>query len=255
MVLQESSATQAPYRTRGGEGARWMIVTRSGVARPTQSRLIGVSSLADLPSALGRLARLVAIADHLDPKTVGRLAAEHARTLVTFADVIVRRDSVPGTAAPALLGAAGELRAHASTLAEVQTATRAWRSNGRDDPRPALQMREVRRQIGRDRARLLGSLTDSDLRTVIASLHPALRLAHAVRHVVNRQLHSGTWKPPRSLSGRHASPDVLAAVRAASRSAARMAVWLPRSTPPTPRYRRSALNSAGRRPDDSGRTR
>ncbi len=242
-----------------------------GVARQAGSLPVRVSTMSDLPAALGRLARLVAIADHLEPKTVGRLAAVHARTLLTLADVIARRDAVPGTAAPALLGAAGELRAHASTLAVVQAATRAWRSGAPDDQRPARQLRQIRRQLGHDRARLLGSPTDSDLRVVIASLHPAVRLAPAIRHAVTRHLQTGSWQElPPSRSRRPSPADVLVATRTASESAARLAVWLPKPLPFGTAGRRrtywtggarprvAAPSARGRPPDsshDNGRTR
>jgi hypothetical protein len=211
-------------------------VNGSDVVRPPGSLPIRVSTMADLPHALGRLARLVAVADHLAPRTVGRLAAEHARTLLTLADIVGRRDTVHGTTAPALLGAATELHAHAASLSGVRAATWAWRSSTSDDERPARQQREIRRQLRRDRARLRGALTDADLRVVIASLRPALRLAPAVRHAVTRHVQAGAWQgPPPAGAGRPQSPDVLALAQAASQSAARMTVWLPKP-PPRPAW-------------------
>ena len=216
-------------------------VNGSDVAQPPGSLLIRVGTLADLPQALGRLARLVAIADHLDPRTVGELAAEHAQTVLTLANVVGRRDTVRGTTAPALLGAATELRAHAASLADVRAATWAWRSSSPDDERPARQQREIRRQLGRDRARLRGALTDADLRVVIASLRPALRLAPAVRHAVARHVQAGTWQGPRHAGTRRPqSPDVLVAAQTASESAARMTAWLPKPPPQPAWHHRSA---------------
>jgi hypothetical protein len=204
----------------------------SPVRQPSRSLPIRVTTLADLPGALGRLARLVAVVDHLDPKTAGRLAAEHARTLLTLADVMARRDTVPGATAPALLGAAGELLAHAATLVDVQAATRTWQSGAPDDVRPARQLREIRRQLGKERPRLRRALTDSDLRVVIASLRPALQLAPAMHHTVTRLLQAEAWKAkPPIRRGRSASPDVLIAARIASESAARMTGWLPTVLP------------------------
>jgi len=209
--------------------------------RPPGSLPIRVGTMADLPQALGHLARLVAIADHLDPKTVGRLAAEHARTLMTLADVVGRRDTVRGTTAPALLGAATELRVHAASLADVRAATLPWRSSAPDDERPARQQREIRRQLGRDRPRLRGALTDADLLVVIASLRPALRLAPAVGHAVTRHVQAGAWQGPQPAGiGRPQSPDVLVAAKTASDSAARMTVWLPNPPPRPTRPHRSA---------------
>ena len=210
----------------------------SDVVRPPESLPIRVSTMADLPQALGRLTRLVAIADHLDPKTVGRLAAEHARALLMLADVVGRRDTVRGTTAPALLGAATELRAHAASLADVRAATWAGRSSTPDDARPPRQQREIRRQLGRDRPRLRGALTDADLLIVIASLRPALRLAPAVRQAVTRHVQAGTWQGPRPAGTR--PPDVLVAAQAASQSAARMTAWLPKPPPRPTRHHRSA---------------
>jgi hypothetical protein len=195
--------------------------------------------MADLPQALGRLARLVAIADHLDPKTVGRLAAEHARTVLILADVVGRRDAVRGTTAPALLGAATELRVHAASLADVRAATWGWRSSTPDDERPARQQREIRRQLGRDRPRLRGALTDADLLVVIASLRPALRLAPAVRHAVTRHVQAGAWQGPWPAGiGWPQSPDLLVAAQTASDFAARMTAWQPKPPPrPAGRHR------------------
>ena len=48
---------------------------------PADSALVRVDRLDALPGALMQLARLVAQAGHLRPDTVGRIAAEHARTV------------------------------------------------------------------------------------------------------------------------------------------------------------------------------
>jgi hypothetical protein len=185
-------------------------------------------SIADLPVALGRLARLVAVAEHLQPGTVGRLAADQARTLVTLAGVVERRDSVVGTTAPALLGAAGELRGHAIALVDVRAETRQWRSDGRDDPRPSQQMKEIRKQLDRDGPRINRALTDGDLRTVIGALRPALLLAPALHHTVSRHLHSAVWDvAPVGREGVSTQARLLAATQAARDSSARLSVWLP----------------------------
>jgi len=190
--------------------------------------LITVRSLADLPVALGRLARLVAVAEHLQPATVGRLAADQARTLVTLAGVVERRDSVVGTTAPALLGAAGELRGHALALVDVRAETRQWRSNGRDDARPSQQMKGIRRQLGRDCPRLHRSLTDGDLRTVIGALRPALLLAPALHHTVSHYLHAEVWDvAPAAREGISTQARLLAATLGVRDSAARLSLWLP----------------------------
>jgi hypothetical protein len=219
-------------------------VNGSVALRPPGSLPIRVSAMADLPQALGRLARLVAIADHLDPRTVGQLTAEHARTLLTLADVVGRRDTVRGTTAPALLGAATELRVHAASLADVRAATWAWRSSTPDDEHPARQQREIRRQLGRERSRLRAALTDADLLVVIASLRPALRLAPAVCHAVTRHVQAEAWQGPRPAGiGRPQSPDVLVAAQTASESAARMTAWLPKA-PPRPAWRHRSAREA-----------
>jgi len=219
-------------------------VNGSDALRQPGSLPIRVCTVTDLPHALGRLARLVAIADQLDPRTVGQLAAEHARTVLTLADVVGRRDAVRGTTAPALLGAATELRVHAANLADVRAATWGGRSSASDDERPARQQREIRRQLGRNRARLRGALTDADLRVVIASLRPALRLAPAVRHAVTRHVQAGAWQGPQPAGiGRTKSPDVLVAAQTASESAARMTAWLPKP-PPRPAWRHRSARDA-----------
>jgi hypothetical protein len=230
-------------------------VNGSGVARRRRSLPIRVDTLADLPRALERLAWLVAVADHLDPKSVGRVATEHARTLFTLADVIARRDTVPGTTAPALLGAAGELLSHAATLADVGAATRAWRCGISSDVRALRQLREIRRQLTRDHSRLHGSLTDADLRVVIASLRPGLQVAPAVRHAVARHIQTGTWQEAsRSLSSRSQHPDLLVAANAASESAVRLAEWLPTPVSPAIRLHRSVSRELANL-DHNGRTR
>jgi hypothetical protein len=230
-------------------------VNSSNPARPHGRLPIKVTGLADLPGALGRLARLVAVADHLDPKSVGRLTTEHARTVLALADVVARRDTVPGTTAPPLLGAAGELLGHAAMLADVGAATRAWRSGTSSDVCPLRQLREIRRQLARDRSRLHGSLTDSDLRVVVASLRPALQVAPAVRHAIARHIQTGTWQEAsRGLSGHLQRSDVLVAAHAASESAVRLAEWLPTSKSPAIRRHRSvSLELANL--DHNGRTR
>ena len=205
--------------------------------------LITVRSLADLPAALGRLARLVAVAEHLQPATVGRLAADQARTLVTLAGVVGRRDSVVGTTAPALLGAAGELRGHALALVDVRAETRKWRSNGRDDARPSQQMKEIRRQVGRDGPRLHRSLTDGDLRTVIGALRPALLLAPALHHTVSRYLHAEAWDvAPAARGGISTQARLVAATQAVRDSAARLSVWLPAAPRPSGGRPRTAID-------------
>jgi len=232
-------------------------VNGSDVVRPTGSLPIRVGTMADLPQALGRLARLVAIADHLDPRTVGELTAEHARTLLTLADVVGQRDTVRGTTAPALLGAATELRVHAASLADIRAATWAWRSSASDDERPARQQREIRRQLGRDRPRLRGALTDADLLVVIASLRPALRLAPAIRQALTRYVQAGAWQGPRRAGiGQHQRPDVLVAAQTASESAAQMTAWLPKPPPRPAWHHRSApeaLDAQRMRPEQQAR--
>jgi hypothetical protein len=202
-------------------------------------------SIADLPVALGRLARLVAVAEHLQPGTVGRLAADQARTLVTLAGVVERRDSVVGTTAPAPLGAAGELRGHAIALVDVRAETRQWRSDGRDDPRPSQQMKEIRRQLDRDGPRINRALTDGDLRTVIGALRPAVLLAPALHHAVSRHLHAEVWNV--ALVGQEClstQARMLAATQDARDSAARLSVWLPAPPRRTGGHRRAAIGIA-----------
>lgn len=133
-----------------------------------------------------QLARLIAGSGHLRPDTVGRIAAEHGRTVLTLSDVLARRHTVAGTTAPALLGVSSELRAHAGTLATLRAKVRGLRSIGDDDPRPTRQLREIRRRLRREDRRLAGRLTDGDLHAVVASLRPALWV-HRVRDESWRQ--------------------------------------------------------------------
>jgi len=103
---------------------------------PAGAAIVRVDRLDALPGALTQLARFVAQSRHLRPDTVGRIAAEHARTLLTLSDVLARRHTVAGTTAPALLGVPSELRAHANTLATLRTTIRGLRSLADDDPCP-----------------------------------------------------------------------------------------------------------------------
>jgi hypothetical protein len=148
-----------------------------------------------------QLARLVAQSGHLRPDTVGRIAAEHARTLLTLSDVLARRHTIAGTTAPALLGVPSELRAHASTLATVRTTVRGLRSVADDDPRPAQQLRVIRRRLRHEHRRMAGRLTDADLHAVVASLRPALWVAPALRCAITRQLNAGAWSYRRARDG------------------------------------------------------
>jgi hypothetical protein len=187
---------------------------------------LAVEALADLPEALSRLARLVLVADHVRPGSVGRLAVDQARTLAIMAGVLERRDRVPGTTAPALFGTAGELRAHANTLLEVRAETRAWRSNGREDPRPRLQMDWIGGFVGHHERRLSRSLTDGDLHVAVATLRPMLLFAPALNHAITRHVHGDEWRAadPASPS---AQSRLLATAQAAQDSAVRFARWLP----------------------------
>jgi len=160
---------------------------------PADAALVRVDRLDALPGALMQLARLIAQSGHLRPDTVGRIAAEHARTVLTLSDVLARRHTVAGATAPALLGVSSELRAHGSTLATLRAAVRALRSAGDDDPRPTRQLREIRRRLRREDRRLAGGLTDGDLHAVVSSLRPALWVAPALRCAITRQLNAGAW--------------------------------------------------------------
>jgi hypothetical protein len=160
---------------------------------PADAAAVPVDRLEALPGALMQLARLVAQSGHLPPDTVGRIAGEHARTLLTLSDVLARRHTVAGTTAPALLGVASELPAHASTLATVRTTVRGVRSVADDDPRPAQQLRVIRNRLRREGRRLASRLSDADLHAVVASLRPALWVAPALRCAITRQLNAGAW--------------------------------------------------------------
>jgi hypothetical protein len=184
-----------------------------------------------------QLARLVARSGHLRPDTVGRIAAEHARTVLTLSDVLARRHTVVGTTAPALLGVSSELRAHASTLATLRTTLRELRSVADDDPRPTRQLREIRRRLRREDRRLAGRLTDGDLHAVVASLRPALWVAPALRCAITRQVNAGAWlHPARDGSWQRATttsvPRVADAALVARESGLRLIGSLP--TPPPP---------------------
>jgi hypothetical protein len=204
---------------------------------PADAALVRVDRLDALPGALMQLARLVAGSVHLRPDTVGRIAAEHARTVLTLSDVLARRHTVAGTTAPALLGVPSELRAHASTLATLRSTVRGLRSIADDDPRPAQQLRDIRRRLRREDRRLACRLTDNDLHTVVASLRPALWVAPALRCAITRQLNAGAWlHPSRDESWQQATtrsmPRLVDAALVARESGLRLMGSLP--TPPPP---------------------
>src|SRR5690606_16899525 len=129
----------------GGRGNHDLAASRG--LSPADAAAVRVDRLDALPGALVQLARLVAQSGYLRPDTVGRIAAEHARTVLILSDVLARRHMVAGTTAPALLGVPSELRSHASTLATLRAAVRGLRTAGDDDPRPTRQLREIRRRL------------------------------------------------------------------------------------------------------------
>lgn len=217
------------------------LVASYGLSLP-DAAFVRVDRLDALPGALMQLARGIAQSGHLRPDTVGRIAAEHARTVLTLSDVLARRHTVAGTTAPALLGVSSELRSHASTLATLRAAVRGLRSAGDDDPRPTRQLREIRRRLRREDRRLAGRLTDGDLHAVVASLRPALWVAPALRCAITRQLNAGAWlHPARGGSWQPATttsvPRVADAALVARESGLRLIGWLPTPPPaPAPGY-------------------
>jgi hypothetical protein len=220
--------------TRMGRRGNHDLAASHGLS-PADAAAVRVDRLDDLPGALMQLARLVAQAGHLRPDTVGGIAAEHARTVLTLSDVLARRHTVAGTTAPALLGVASELRAHASTLDTLRTTLRELRSVADDDPRPTRQLREIRRRLCREDRRLTGRLTDDDLHAVVAALQPALWVAPALRCAIIRQLNTGAWlHPARDGSWRQATtrsmPRVVDAALVARESGLRLIGSMP--TPP-----------------------
>jgi hypothetical protein len=215
---------------------------------PVNPPLVHVNRLEALPAALTQLARLVAQSGHLHPDTVGKIAGEHGRTLLTLSDVLARRHTVPGTTAPALLGVPSEVRAHATTLATLRTAVRGLRSLVADDPRPAGQLRDIRRRLRREDRRLSGRLTDDDLHAVVASLRPALWVAPALRCAIVRQLNAeawlhqardGSWQPAKTTS----VPRLVNAALVTRESGLRLIGSLP--TPPPPPARGYEHRSLG----------
>lgn len=223
---------------------------------------VQVQGVHDLPAALARLARQVALADHLQPKAVARLATDHARTLLTLADILAQRDTVPGATTPALLGVPSELRALAAALTALPPAVLPMRSGIADDRRPGWQMREIRRFMRHERRRIQARCTDSHLHVAVAALRPALRLPPALHRVVHRHVRNGLWQAPlvqpadveaQGVSGRSA----MEAVRRASDISLRIAGWLP-PAPVVSGYRhshitRSELETHAHRPSYSDR--
>ncbi|MGH3735391.1 MAG: hypothetical protein ACRDT6_07175 [Micromonosporaceae bacterium] len=164
--------------------------------RPAPHRLRPqpVRTLADLPAALANLATLVTTAGHLRPETIGSFASAHARTLDTLATALA------ATSPPAhRVGRrrfAATLRAHGETLSNIRVACRTLRSIDADDPRPAMQMREIRiglRALATYPAR---AGEPQAQKALLAALRPALGFAPAVLSAAGSHVRSGRWLMP-----------------------------------------------------------
>ncbi|MFW6091315.1 MAG: hypothetical protein ACODAF_05520 [Actinomycetota bacterium] len=179
--------------------------------RPASRRLkpVRARSIDTLPPALANLAALVAGARSLGPGTVGALAATHARTVHTLAGALAATGLPSQRAVRKQLATA--LHKHADMLVNVQAAGRRLQSLDADDPRPALQMQEIRtglRQLGASSTARAAFRNDQP--SLLAALAAGLELAPAVAACVYAHIQSGRWLQPRAsakLGWEQVAPD------------------------------------------------
>jgi hypothetical protein len=162
--------------------------------RPAPHRLkpVRVRGIDTVPPALANLAMLVAGARSLRPDTLGALAATHARTLHTLAGALAATGPQSQRAVRKQLAAT--LHNHADMLVNVQVAGRRLESLDVDDPRPVLQMQEIRtrlRQLG-----VSGTAFRNEQASLLASLRAALEFGPAVAASAHAQIQSGHWLQP-----------------------------------------------------------
>jgi hypothetical protein len=211
--------------------------------RPAPHRLkpVRVRGIDTVPPALANLAMLVAGARGLRPDTLGALAATHARTLHTLAGALAATGPQSQRAVRKQLAAT--LHNHADMLVNVQVAGRRLESLDVDDPRPVLQMQEIRtrlRQLGVSGT--AGTAFRNEQPSLLASLRAALEFGPAVAASAHAHIQSGKWLQPGSstqLGWVPVTPDapIAEAGMLVQGQARTLAMRLPQRRPTRSRYR------------------
>jgi hypothetical protein len=165
--------------------------------RPAPHRLkpVSVRGIDTLAPALASLAAIVAGAKHLGPGTMGALAATHAQTVRTLAGALAATGPPAQGAVRKQL--ATNLNNHADMLVNVQVAGRPLQSLEPDDPRPALQMREIRgglRRIGTSGSVQIAFRNDQT--SLLRSVGAALAFGPAMSASAYAHIQSGRWLQP-----------------------------------------------------------
>lgn len=167
--------------------------------RPAPHRLRPgpVRGIDTLAPALANLAALIVGARDLAPGTVGALAGTHAHTLRTLAKALAATGPPSQQAVRKQLSET--LHHHADILLNIQVAGRPLQSLETDDPRPVLQMQEIRSGL----RRLVGSRTvrsvfREDQPALLDSLAAALRFGPATATSVYAHIQAGRWLQPRA---------------------------------------------------------
>jgi hypothetical protein len=202
--------------------------------RPAAHRLkpVRIHKIDTLGPALANLASLVVGARCLGPATVGALAATHARTVRTLADALATTGPPAQRAVRKQL--AGSLYNHADTLINVQVAGRRLQSLDTDDPRPGLQMQEIRtglRQLGASRTARIPFRNDQP--ALLKAIAAALEFAPAAATSTYAHIQAGRWLQPRhggQLGWEKVTPDapIAEAVMLVQGQARTLAEQLPR---------------------------
>jgi hypothetical protein len=208
---------------------------------PHRLKPVSVRSIDTLAPALANLAALLTAAKHLSPGTMGALAATHAQTVRTLAGALAATGPPAQRAVRKQL--ATSLGNHADMLVNVQVAGRRLQSLEPDDPRPALQMQEIRgglRQLGAGTTSRLAFRNDQT--SLLSSLGAALAFAPSVAASTCAHIQSGRWLQPTSserLRWEKVSPDAPIAETAmlVQGQAYTLARQLPRPRPTGLRHR------------------
>jgi hypothetical protein len=207
---------------------------------PHQLTPLAVRDLPDLPAGLSRLGMLITAARHLQPGMVGALAAAHARTLDTLAAALTATSPPAHRAGRRRYAAA--LQSHGQALNTLRIACRTLSSLDRDDPRPAVQMRDIRTALHPlANSPSLAERPDNQ-KALLAALRPALAVTIAVDTTAKSQVRSGRWLMPadderlrwKKISGEH---PVNEALDHAALHARALSNQLPAPTAPGTPYR------------------
>jgi len=153
-----------------------------------------VRGLADVPAGMARLCILITRAGHLRPSMIAALATAHGRSIDAIATALTAT-APPGQRA-ARDRVADALPHHGQSLATVALACRTLESIEPDDPRPAMQMRELRTALNplTDRPRLAAG--NSNQQALHAALRPALGASLAIEGASLSHIRSARWYTP-----------------------------------------------------------